>query len=359
MNIRTLTLLTFVVFVFASCKNGNTQMPTMNYEISDLDFSSWRDIVKIKESIILKADIPLSFPKKCIVGANRIVYWDSKAKRVYLFNVDGTFISQVGELGNAKNEYVLIKDIALNQDSTVIKILDESGILNYSIEDGRFLGLEQIKSDISASIWKFLPIAENHYLFFCDEGENTIVEYKKIGEDAKVIGLRKRDCFPFITEHFYEYDGKCRVISDFGEFYVDELDSGHLTQKYVFDLGADALPKEKRPQNFDELQKINGSPEYHKCIGRVLETEQLLYVSLGGLDLNYYDVFINKQTNKIVAGPTTELLYFGTCGNDFWAMPYPDSVNEGSYLYDLLKEDIKAYPDSPLLIKVQIDEVTP
>ena len=96
-------------------------------------------MVKIKEAVVLKSDLPLTYPRKCLVGAGRIVFWDSKAKKVYLFNSDGTFISQVGERGNAQNEYNLIKDIAFNPDSTVIKILDESGILNYSMDERIYL----------------------------------------------------------------------------------------------------------------------------------------------------------------------------------------------------------------------------
>lgn len=72
--------------------------------------------------------------------------------------------------------------------------------------------------------------------------------------------------------------------------------------------------------------------------------------------MNCYDVFINKRTSDVIAGQTIGLMYFGACGNDFWAMPYLDDVKEGSFLYDALKDDIKAYPDSPILLKVNIDE---
>lgn len=224
------------------------------------------------------------------------------------------------------------------------------------MEDGRFLSMEKIKSDISPFVWNLLPIGDNHYLFYCDGGESTVIDYEMVGGKAKVTGLRKKECIPFITDFFYEYNGRYRVVSDFGDFYVDDYDNGSLRRKYVFDLGPDALPDEKKPQTFEELEKINNAPEYHKCIGCAFETDQWLYLSVGGLDLNCYDVFINKRTSDVIAGQTIGLMYFGACGNDFWAMPYLDDVKEGSFLYDALKDDIKAYPDSPILLKVNIDE---
>lgn len=356
MKTRLLLLVTFLGLIVASCKNEGNESPVKTYGISKLDFTSWQDVVKIKEAVVLNSDLPLTYPRKCLVGAGRIVFWDSKAKKVYLFNSDGTFISQVGERGNAQNEYNLIKDIAFNPDSTVIKILDESGILNYSMEDGRFLGMEKIKSDISPFVWNLLPIGDNHYLFYCDGGESTVIDYEMVDGKAKVTGLRKKECIPFMTDFFYKYNGRYRVVSDFGDFYVDDYDNGSLRRKYVFDLGPDALPDEKKPQTFEELEKINNAPEYHKCIGCAFETDQWLYLSVGGLDLNSYDVFINKRTSDVIAGQTIGLMYFGACGNDFWAMPYLDDVKEGSFLYEALKDDIKAYPDSPILLKVNIDE---
>lgn len=355
MKIRLLILLSSIALFLASCRNDNCESSTITYRISNTDFASWKDLVKIKEAVVLKADVPLSFPQKCLVSANRIAFWDSRAKTVYLFNANGTFISQVGERGNAKNEYTQIRDIAFSPDSSIIKVLDDSGILNYSAEDGHFLGAEKIKSDISKSVWKFLPIDENHYLFF-SEGENTIVEYETVGGNAKVTGLRKKECFPYITEHFYEYNGKYRIISDFGDFYVDDFNNNTLTKKYIFDLGSKALPKEKKPQSFVELERVNNAPEYQKCIGSAFETEQWIYISVVGLDLKCYDVFINKKTNNIIAGSTSDLFYFGTCGNDLWAMPYPDSLEEGTYLYETLKDDIKADLKSPILLKMEINE---
>ena len=355
-NITSILFIAFAALVLVSCQNDSKGSSARTYEICNVDFASWKDLVKVKESVVLKTNIPLSFPEKCLVATDRIVFWDSSAKTVYLFNADGTFISQVGERGHAKNEYTQIRDIAFSPDSTTIKILDDHGIHNYSMEDGHFLGLERIKSDLSSSVWKFQPISENHYLFFCDEGENTIIEYEIVDGRGKVTGLRKRECFPYIKDCFYEYNGEYRVVSDFGSFYVDDFCNNALTQKYAFDFGNNALPNKKKPQNYKAFERINGTPEYHKCIGSALETDQWIYLSVGGLDLKYYDVFINKTTNNIFAGPTTELLYLGTCGDDYWAIPYPDTVKEGSCLYDALKDDIKAYPDAPILVKVKIDE---
>ena len=88
--------------VVASCKNEGNESPVKTYGISKLDFTSWKDVVKIKEAVVLKSDLPLTYPRKCLVGAGRIVFWDSKAKKVYLFNSDGTFISQVGEVAMPK-----------------------------------------------------------------------------------------------------------------------------------------------------------------------------------------------------------------------------------------------------------------
>ena len=67
-------------------------------------------------------------------------FWDHKAKVIYRFSADGKFVCKIGERGRALSEYIEIKDMQVDKQASVLKVLDDRGILNYRLQDGKFIG---------------------------------------------------------------------------------------------------------------------------------------------------------------------------------------------------------------------------
>ena len=326
------------------------------YKIDPIDFSAWSDFYKIEHVTELeeKDGSPLSNAYKCLVSNDRIVYWDYKSKNISLFDRNGKFIRFVGARGRASSEYIDIHSIAFNEDRSIIMVLDERGIINYSAMDGAYISRECQDLDDVAEIEKFYPTGDD-YLFFSSQRDNSISLY----HEGKEQRLRQKNGFVMSTEHFYSYKDTVRVISDYGDFYIDSYYKGKLHTHYVFDFAGRELPWENKPKSFSDFRVTDSDPLYFKSIVSAFETENYLYLSVVGFKRNAYDCFINKRTKKVYAGPSDK--ESGICIMDcdekyFYALIYSDSVEEDSYMYPILKDKIRNDKESVFLIKIQINE---
>ena len=343
------------VALMSSCQ-GQINEEAIVYEIDPVNFSSWVRLYKIEDITELenKDGYPLSNAYKCLVSNDRVVYWDYKGKNVSLFDRNGTFIHSVGSRGKASSEYIDIHSIAFNEDKSIIKVLDERGIINYSAKDGSYISRECQDLDDVALIEKFYPIG-NDYLLFSSQRENCITLY----HEGKERGLRQKEGFVMSTEHFYGYKDTVRVISDYGDFFIDSYYNGNLQKRFVFDLAGRELPRENKPKSFAEFGKIDSDPLYFKSIVSAYETENYLYLSVVGYKRDAYDCFINKNTRKVYAGPSDKKS--GICIMDcdekyFYALIYSDSVEKDSFMYPILKDKIQNDEETVFLIKFVINE---
>lgn len=170
--------------------------------------------------------------------------------------------------------------------------------------------------------------------------------------------LRKRKGVPFIADIFYKKGNECRVLADYGDFYIDTYSDGKLKTTFILDLGDNALPEDMKPKTYAELDVVDDNPKYFKCITSAYETDDWLFLQLVGPEQKYYHVCVNKNNGKYVAGAFPSGIGLAICGaNDkyFYAMHYPEFVNDDVFTTKII-EKMQVKSQNPILIKFYIDE---
>jgi len=343
------------VLLFSSC-NERHDSKVKTYRIDNIMFSDWENLYNIENITELVKDdhTPLCEAYKCLVDYKRVVYWDYKAQQIYLFDREGNFINNIGSRGKSASEYVDVKSVVFNNDKSVVKVLDERGIINYRAFDGSFINREYLDLRKETEYEKFYPI-ENGYLFFGSHRNNSIISF----QDDKERGLREREGYIMSSEHFYNYKDTVRVISDYGEFYIDSYWGDKLHQRYSFDLVGRELPQQYKPATFKEFMEVDSNPSYFKFINMAYETENTIFLNIIGYRRDSYSCFINKHSGKVNAGPfdrESGLCIMDCDGEFFYALVYTDYLQETSYLHVILKNKNTENTSKVFLLKIRINE---
>ena len=161
-----------------------------------------------------------------------------------------------------------------------------------SIVNGDYIDRPKLKTSKCNEYGRIIPVSNSEYLCFIDtEDEYSIV----LDSPEGIKGLRKSRRFHYVLNPFYEYMGKFRVISDYGDFYIDGYENGELQTLYKINLGNEALPANMLPKTRKEFQTVDNSSNYFKCILDACETKKWICVNLVGPNNEYYVAFLNKE----------------------------------------------------------------
>lgn len=340
-----------------SC-NTSKDESAVTFQVSRTDFKDWEGFFKIEDAIPLQESEKsfLSNARKCLVSTSRIVYWDYKVKRVVLFDTEGNLIGDVGGTGHAQSEHSDIKDLYFDKKNDVIRIMDERGIANYSAVDGRYKGREELDFEELGECEGFISVA-NKYLFFNPRGKHSILSC----EGKVTSGLRKSyGPFQKAYNHFYTYTDSLRVISDYGDFYIDSYNKGVLKKRFIINLGEKALPQGRKPTSRNELYQAENGTNYFTSIINSCETSKWLYLRLVGYKNMAYDCFINKDTGQAFTGATDKKSPIGVIDCDrhfFYAIIYPDLLSDDSYIKYFMDNRQVGISDNPIILKLSINDV--
>lgn len=356
-SIYTLLSMSLIVLSISvySCKSEQNNSNIIR--LSDINYSQWNKIMYFSDAIQLGNDsCVLTTAIKCYINGNDIYFCDYKSKKIYLFDEKGKLCRIIGELGKANSEYVEFRDVRLSPDKSLLCVLETRGVVCYDSKSGKFVKRAYQITDNSIIPDQFMPLKNNDFLFY----NSTDIKYRIFHlENNELVSLRDGKCRNYVTDKFYIYRDNYRVLSDMGEFYIDEYNEGKLTRLYTFDMGSESIPKDILPQDFSSLQNVMNMPEYFKGIDNALETSKWLFMKLDGPKLTYYHVFINKESGKYYAGPVDQsmgMVVVDAYDEDFYALVYPDYVKEGSNMHKFLKSKGLNLKGNPILVKFNINE---
>jgi len=360
MKNRSLVSLIYVLFAvlninISSCSSGQKQGNVI--KLSNIDYTDWNKIMNFTEAIPLDNDsCVLVAATTCCINNNGIYFCDQKTNKIYLFDKKGKLVNTIGEVGKSNSEYIDIRDMQLSPDNSLVCVLEPRGVVCYDAKNGKFVKRPYRVSDNNLISSKFMPMENDEFLFYnYNNTEKRISYYSNKGN----VGILEGKCRGFDSNRFYKYHDKYRVLSDFGEFYIDEFKNGKLTRLYTFDLGDKALPETMFPQDARSFHLVFDMPEYCKFISAVYETSKWLYCQLGGLENSYYNVFINKTDDSYYAGPSDTSMGMVVVDADdkyFYALVYPDYVQEKSFMDKLLRSKGLSLQGNPILVKFNINE---
>lgn len=113
---------------------------------------------------------PLSTSKEGLISSimkididdDRIFILDTKAKKIFLFNINGEFIASIGKKGKGPGEFLSVNDYSLNRNKNTIEVLDSANnkILRFDY-NGNYLG-----SNNSVFAMGFGSLGEEYYVFY-------------------------------------------------------------------------------------------------------------------------------------------------------------------------------------------------
>ena len=348
------------LFILFSCIRKEENYKTI--KITNTEFSDWSSLIKINNIVPLGSEsdsVFLSLAQKCIIGTNRILFWDYKAKIVYVFNHKGDFLFTAGKRGNAKNEYIDLRDVNFNKDESHIEILDLSGIKVYNSENGSFICKREFDDIDMGSFYSFMPYDKKTYLLFSTNKDYSIYQLKNLDV---LTGLRERKGYQLVYSRFLYTNTDYIVYPDYGQYKVDYYEDEQLKPKYYIDFNGQNLPEEYLPKNYDKFNKTDNMQSYFKSILSIQESPDYLYLRAVGPSQIYYDVFYNKKNEQAYAGPSdknTGLTVIGVKSDIFYALIYPDFVTKESYIYNLIKDYLDKGFMNPLLVTFKIQESQP
>ena len=355
-SINILFHLAFVILVAASC-GGDTSSDAKEFKLEKTDYKDWEKLLNVESVVQLQENdsCRISYAQKCIFTDKCIVFSDYKAKKIYTFSYDRKYLCQIGCLGHSASEYIRICDVCMNEDNSQVMVLDDRGIVCYDINNGNFVERKKFLSSAPQNYMSFISLGKSDYLCSTNNGDdNSIV----LDSPKRIIGLRKSKRYPIGLKYFYKYDGNIRVISDFGDFYIDSYENGKLKMLYKIDLGSEALPDDILPKTYEEFDAVWNSPEHFKFIGCACETSDWLYLQLCGLKLKNYIAFINKHNGKYAFSDGNQcdgLCVMGANEDSFYAIIYPDYAEQGSLGRKIL-EKYNITKNSPVVIKLKLNE---
>lgn len=338
-------------FAMFSCSEMKQEPNVLR--VTDENYSDWASLVQLNEVIPFEENDSslLSIETKCLVGKERILFSDYATKKVFAFDKRGKYLFSVGNNGGAKSEVIGSSDVVFNQNQSAIEILDKKGVAVYSSDDGRFLERKEIDKS-GNGIQSFIGIENGGYLAFEPFADYSI----SLCDDSHgKMGLRKRDGYQMVFPRFWSCGGNLLVIPDYGFFTVDTYAGGLLRPKYIIDLGNKSLPHSYIKEKYSEFSKTDAMKEYYKCIMAAMENNLYFYALVVGPAQTYYDLFYNKQTDKLYLGPKdskTAMMIVDMDSEAVYGIIHMDQLARDSYLYQSLSK--YEGKKNPVLIKFSL-----
>ncbi len=245
--------------IFFSCQNNKKQIISRGAEFVS-SYNKELNTTEIFDTLSF-IYIPLETNRNCLIGEiNKVIIDDSLifvmdnqfANSLYVFDINGRFISQIGNQGKGNNEYNRIIDFDINpiDNEIIIYDLNRRSLLFFNYQ-GEFLNHELLKEYCGMT---FALLAKKSYAFYLHEKIGNcdwqLIMYKN-GER-----LNKR-LFPFANQVspllMPDYFSK----NDSGIFFIpvnyDEIhrisSEGEIIKVFDFELQSIFDKKRNEPEN--------------------------------------------------------------------------------------------------------------
>ena len=353
---KKLVLLQLILMLFYACSDKNSPQGEL-IDVGEIHYDEWFSLMEVDSLILFEETLAapqLSIAKKCIVGTERILFWDYRAKLVYVYGTNGNYLFTTGGIGRATDEYVDLNDVAFSSDQSEILLLDKTGLKAYDARDGRFLYKKEFEGIETSSIKGFASCMNNEYLLFTPEKEYSIY---KVDSNNRITPLRKRNGYQMIYPRFSPVSRGCVILPDYGQFSIDMVQDDKIIPKYSIELGHKGLPSDLIPKDFKHFEEVDNMKEYFKVILNYYENDDALYMSMVGPSQTYYDLLYNKKDHHVYVGPNdkkTNLVITGMDDSYIYGLLYLDYVAPDSPLYPALSSCMERNSHNPVIARMKL-----
>jgi hypothetical protein len=310
----------YLALVTIICSCGQRNKPIFDVPSEAIDFYSFKmhedvyipdELIQKKTYIKLDASTDALFKSisKIKIVRDKIYILDGNraVQKLFIFNIDGSFVGYVGRRGQGPGEYLQITDFDVN-DIGEVHFIDGQGAPDRLFVFDNMLNFVSVKTlPFQADIIRILP--NNQYLFglsLWNEGENSTWKIAVTNADFETLDKYL---------HYDEYNDRAVWISDY--FFVQTenhilynkpIDNnvcvfspdGKLEKVYQFDFGNKNVPNKYKKaigENRDGFMSCCCLINFvivneHYCMGTLWDE---LQVKLFIIDRNSNNLYISKE----------------------------------------------------------------
>lgn len=354
---RKIYLLLFLCIYLIACTENNLKDECKVIDVKQHSFQKWEEFFRIENVIPLESSSSslITVAAKCKVRGGLVFFQDFKEKSMFVFSQkNGKFKYEIGKLGYSESEHKDFLDFNYDEENSRITILDERGLASFDAKNGKFIDRKKSINGASVDYCRFL-IQGNDTLLYSPDMDFTV---SRLSNGGKTDELRKSKGFQMQSERFFSLKGNILVLPDYGCFTIDTYRNGGILPKYILDFGRETLPSKYIPKDYEEFDKTDNMNPYFKSVQQCIENSKWLYVLVVGPKQTYYNVFFDKQNEKVYAGKMRQDLGLTLVDADetgFWGLVYPSDLSRKSIFYKQLKEQVQESQGNPLLIKLKIN----
>jgi hypothetical protein len=358
----------FALFVACSSNRNETSLPNQQIRLE------LTDDVQLSDSLEFLF-IPLETNEQCLIGViaqleirdGKIYILDLKQKVLFVFDMEGKFITQIGNRGTGPGEYItpMSFDFDLSANVIIVHDNDKKELLYFDLDDYRFTYAKALPDYYSS-----FSILSNHSIsFFSSSG----VRKEERKDDYYVLTC---DSLLNPTHTYFPADFKCGYSYTLGrnfyrvgnrdfvyheqipviyEIVGDEIKTHYELTLETFDFPPITYLQEESMNNTDFLPSLLRSGYISAYM--VCETEELLCVMFSrDVPQTYYGIY-HKNSRKgylytmngfaknggvripLYLKGATDQYIIGTLSPSFMGKPYTPNADLQPILDKLSPED--------------------
>lgn len=321
-----------------------------NVEIINIDDGIYKEKISFTDIFSPPQTILLETKDECLIRDiqsmevfhNHIYILDDKENRLYVFDLKGRFLYQIGSAGGGPGEYIQISDFTIDRENSVIYVLDESAdkIHKYNLKNQEYISSIKVRKNGRQHFYlQFV----NHKLYINDTAIDEqspkhllkcvnpeTGELEKLFLDSKEYNLGWN--LPLRNYHNFFF-GKGTDAPKYIEWFMNtivSLENGEITPAYIIESNDFATSDEvnnlieayRKNHNSYDFGSINSSGKiYH--IENFVESDKLIHFRYEKSGEKYH-LFYNKETK--ISELTDNLT------NDYFAKDF--NMNQTFCYYD-------------------------
>lgn len=337
---KVLTLL-LCLLILSACNNPKSKL---KYEVDEILVTTEKGNPLILSDFCSKVSYrrlqtdnlnPIGTIDKIILHRDRIYILDSKTKKIFVFNQNGNFLTQINKFGRGPGEYSNISDFLIDSINDNIELWDNGNKKIIKMDrEGNFLN----ENPFSLYVDKFCKLSSNSYLFYAcnylnpdffnDESFNAILLDSSNNLMSSYLPIHETRYLKSGENNlFVKYGNGVNIIVPFdNQLYHVSLTGIKVKYKIKFlnyNLPDDFLESYKNidvndraaiSQGFRQLINEVNENSYAGGIHNVFENDKILFFQYRVPKMANFTTIYSKKTKKVSVGIPENDLDLGLFG---------------------------------------------
>lgn len=286
-------LLLVFLFLFNGCmRRGDTSASSLVLDVK-LDLDLERDIKSIHDiNLIRDVEIVNLDCDEAVIGElDKVILFDSilylmdnsRNNSIYLFSLDGKYISTISDFGSGPEEYIQLTDIFIDTEDSTLNVLSrvDSKLLKYDLVGERLVSV--MKTPKSFTSMQKTSFGYIGYMANWTQDPNAPYNLWMMNNELEII-----DCYFEIDEMsrdrsygdgypFSAFSGALYYITPC-DYYIYSFNKNKVDKNYRFDLGKYEIPVSMIPDLFDDNKRFEVVNKYIHRFYHFQETKNHLMV---------------------------------------------------------------------------------